>query len=328
MRRARATPVPALAGLRPLPSGSLMRCRALLAGGLAVLAGTAWPATAPAAGPTGRDDRHEVVFRLADERITEASGLAVSRRHEGVVYTHNDSDDAPRIYAIGVDGKTLATLTLARAEARDWEDIAVGEDAAGRPALFVGDIGDNLGGAWRTISVYRFTEPPRLASGPVPATRYRFRYADGARDAEALLVDPRTNRLYVVSKQFDAGLYVAPRKLDPGGVNVLRRVGRAPSFVTGGAFAPDGKRFVLRTYGTAYVFNERRQRVATITLPVQEQGESITYTPDGDALLSGSEGLHSGVVQVPVGPVPGTSPASAARSPSPRAPAAEQPQRE
>src|SRR5512132_998555 len=141
----------------------------------------------------------EVVARLEDPRIQESSGLALSRRHPEVLWTHNDSGDGPRLYAVGSDGRTLATLTLAGVEARDWEALAAGRDDRGRPALFVGDIGDNQS-LWPSITVYRVAEPAQLRDATVPVRRYRLRFADGPRDAEALLVDPRSNRLYVASK--------------------------------------------------------------------------------------------------------------------------------
>ena len=152
----------------------------------------------------------EVALRLEDPRIYESSGLALSRRHPAVLWTHNDSGDEPRLYAVGSEGRTLATLTLAGVEARDWEALAAGRDARGRPALFVGDIGDNQG-VWPDVSVYRVAEPAQLRDATVPAVRYRLRYADGSHNAEALLVDPRSNRLYVATKSSDGGgLYRAP----------------------------------------------------------------------------------------------------------------------
>ncbi|WP_067420980.1 hypothetical protein, partial [Carbonactinospora thermoautotrophica] len=220
-----------------------------------------------------------------------------------------------RIYAVGPDGRTRAVLRIAGAVNRDWEAIAPGRDEQGRPALFIGDIGDNLGGAWRTISVYRVTEPAELRSGTLRATRYRFRYADGARDAEALLVEPRTNRLYVVSKEKGGGgVYAAPSRLSTERVNVLRRVGDAPSRITDGAFAPDGSRFVVRGYfdATEYAMEGERpgRQLRNFGLPLQRQGEGIAYTPDGRALLLSSEGVHSAVWRIPlVDPRTGDEPA-------------------
>jgi hypothetical protein len=258
---------------------------------------------AASAAPAAADDGTRVLLTVQDPRITESSGLAASARHPGVLYTHNDSGDTPRVYAVGPDGRTRAALTLRGAKARDWEAVAAGRDDAGRAALFVGDIGDNLHGAWPSISVYRVTEPATLRDATVPATRFRFRYADGARDAEALLVDPRTNRLYVVSKESGrGGLYQAPARLRSDRVNVLRRVADAPALVTDGSFSPDGTRFVLRSYLSAHVFSAPGRSpvrdLGSFGLPLQGQGESATYSRDGRFLLVGSEGAGSKVWQV------------------------------
>ncbi|HJW61713.1 MAG TPA: hypothetical protein VJ931_18930, partial [Actinomycetota bacterium] len=233
----------------------------------------------------------EVVVRLEDPRIYESSGLALSRRHRAVLWTHNDSGGDPALYAVGADGRTLATLTLAGAEARDWEAMAAGRDDGGRPALFVGDIGDN-NGVWPEVAVYRVAEPAELRDATVPAARYRLRYADGPHDAEALLVDPRSNRLYVATKDVaGGGLYRAPARLRPGQVNLLRRVARVPPVVTDGAWLPDGRGFVLRDYQGAYVYAAPGRRVGAFEFPLQQQGESLTASADGRSVLAGSEGI-------------------------------------
>ena len=61
-------------------------------------------------------------------QINEASGLAASRLHPGVLYTHNDSGDRARIFAVDSEsGETLAEYDVARPGANhDWEDMAVG----------------------------------------------------------------------------------------------------------------------------------------------------------------------------------------------------------
>jgi hypothetical protein len=273
-----------------------MRSRHLAAAALLVLVGLALPASAQQA------EEAEMVVRLQDPRIQESSGLALSRRHPGVLWTHNDSGDGPHLYAIGPDGRTLATLTLAGVQARDWEAMAAGRDDQGGPALFVGDIGDNLD-AWPEVAVYRVAEPARLGDATVAALRYRLRYADGPRNAEALLVDPRSNRLYVATKEPDGGgLYRAPTRLRTDRLNVLHRVARVPPLVTDGAFAPDGRSFVLRDYQGAFAYTAAGRRVGELPLPPQYQGESITVSPDGRSILAGSEGLGSAVWRVPLPP--------------------------
>jgi hypothetical protein len=268
------------------------RLAALLAA--LALAGPAVPASAqevPGA---------QVAMRLRDPRIVESSGLAVSHRHPGVLWTHNDSGDRARLFAVGPDGHTRATLTLAGVEARDWEAVAAGRDDRGRPALFAGDIGDN-NGVWPDVSVYRVTEPAALRDTTAAAVRYRLRYPDGPHNAEALLADPRSNRLYVATKRLsgDGGLYQAPARLRSDRVNLLHRLARVPPVVTDGAFAPDGRSFVLRDYQAAYVYTAPGHRVASFELPLQFQGESIAVAPDGRSVLVGSEGADSDIWRVP-----------------------------
>jgi hypothetical protein len=242
----------------------------------------------------------EVALRLQDPRIQESSGMALGRRHPEVLWTHNDSGHRAELYAVGADGRTLATLTLAGVAARDWEGMAAGRDERGRPALFVGDIGDN-NGVWPEVVVYRVGEPARLGDATVPAVRYRLRYADGPHDAEALLIDPRGDRLYVATKGLTGGgLYRAPARLAADRVNVLRRVARVPPVVTDGAFAPSGRGFVLRDYQGAFVYTAPGRRVAAFELPLQFQGESITVSADGRSVLAGSEGSDSEVWRVPL----------------------------
>ena len=261
----------------------------------------------------------EVLLRIDDPRVVESSGLAASRRHGGVLWTHNDSGDAARLFAVGRDGRVLAILRFAGMQARDWEAMAVGHDDRGEPALFAGDIGDNLG-VWPSVTVYRVAEPARLRDATVRAERYRLRYPDGPHDAEALLVDPRGDRLYVASKGEAGGsLYQAPAELRSDRVNLLRLVRRVPALVTDGAFSPDGRLLVLRDYRAAYVYKASGGRLAIVPLPLQQQGESIAFSPDGRSLLAGSEGAGSEIWRVPL-PAAATARVAATTRPPPATP--------
>lgn len=266
-------------------------------------------------------------FTIADPRIKESSGLAASRIHPGVYWTHNDSDDGPYVYAVdSATGKTVARVTLTGVgRPRDVEAISLGPDGQ----LYVGDIGDNKDGTWDRVWIYRFPEPKALGDVTVKAAQFTVRYADGPRNAEALMVHPVTGRVYIASKhESTGGLYEGPERLSEGGANVFRRVADVP-WVTDGAFSPDGGRLTLRGYFTArtYPWQDGRPQGEgeRVDAPWQGQAESVTYAVDGSALMFGAEGEGSRVVAVPLtagspsssaSPQPG-SPPDAAASPEP-----------
>lgn len=251
-------------------------------------------------GPEGS----EIAFEFQDPQIAESSGLAPSSLHEGVWWTHNDSGDyEPHVYAVDEEGRTLATIRLG-VELRDWEAITVAEGPEGAPAIFVGDIGDNFGGGWPNIRVFRFAEPETLADTVIDPEVLTFTYEDGGRDAESMMIDPRDGRLYIASKEFSGGLYAAPEELDPEGENVLERIDSAPLFATDAAFHPDGTRYAVRTYWGVSIYDSTDgvpgSSLGAFDLPEMEQGESVAFTPDGTELRAGTEGLHAPVWRVPL----------------------------
>ncbi|MEW2413383.1 WD40 repeat domain-containing protein [Streptomyces sp. NPDC046866] len=306
----------------PLPSapGRCTAAGALAAPLLLLLllpgpAAAATPAPAPAPAPTG--------FTISDPRIKESSGLAASRIHPGVYWTHNDSDDGPYVYAVdSATGKTVARITLSGiGTPRDVEAISLGPDGQ----LYVGDIGDNRNGTWDHVWIYRFPEPKVLADATVTAEQFTVKYADGPRNAEALMVHPVTGRVYIASKSEDkGGLYEGPERLSASGTNVFRRVADLP-WVTDGAFSPDGGRLTLRGYFFARTWPWKDGRPEgegeRVDAPWQGQAESVTYTADGSALMFGSEGENSRVVAVPVPVKPGAAGAGGASGPPAGSPA-------
>ncbi|NNK63442.1 MAG: hypothetical protein HKO98_09515, partial [Gemmatimonadetes bacterium] len=90
-------------------------------------------------------DSIEVLGTL-DRAMRETSGLAVSVEHAGIVWSHNDSGDEARIYALDLTGLVVARFELEGVEARDWEAMDRGPCVLnpGAECLYVADTGDNV----------------------------------------------------------------------------------------------------------------------------------------------------------------------------------------
>jgi hypothetical protein len=104
-------------------------------------------------------------------------------------------------------------------------------------------------------------------------------------------------------------------------VNRLQQVGHVLPIATDGAFFPDGRHLLVRSYSSAAVYGwPSLQRIGTFDLPPQRQGEGIAVATDGRVYLS-SEGLHSPVLEIALPPEirAATAPASSSPSPSPSA---------
>jgi MYXO-CTERM domain-containing protein len=233
-------------------------------------------------------------FAFQDPAIDESSGLVDAG---STVLTVNDSGSGPQIYVVDKEtGETVGTTTYTTDEVVDVEALAPGPDGT----VWVGDIGDN-GARRMTVAVYE-VPAPEPGDRTVAATRYDLAYQGGPRDAEALLVHPRTGRLHVVSKGLLGGqILAAPAILRTDEVNVLRPVGGAPGRVTDGTFFPDGRHVLLRTYSTVAVHDARTWKSEVgAELPDQQQGEGLAMLPSAREVLISTEGENSDVLMVPL----------------------------
>lgn len=241
----------------------------------------------------GSVDDPRVVCRFSDDRLVEISGITWSARHSGTYWVHNDSGGGPYLYA--VDGATCATLARIRVAgigARDLEAVATGVDPAGRPVLWLGDIGDNRD-SWPSVRLHAVPEPATLVDQEVTAATYRFTYSDVPHNAESIIADPVAARVWVVTKQLAAGaVWSVP--LSSRKVTTATRVGAVGGLVTDAAMSPDGTRYVIRDYIKASLHRapvsvESLAAGVRVDLPGEIQGEAITFTTDGSALLVASE---------------------------------------
>lgn len=242
---------------------------------------------APASAPSSVD------FEFQDPAIVESSGLVV---RDGLFLTTNDSGDGGRVFVVDGSGKTVGTTSWEQ-EPQDVEALAPAE----KGYVWVADIGDNSAGR-DTITVLHV--PYGRTVQEVEPASYTLVYPDHAHDAEALLANPRTGQLFVVSKNIFGGtVYAAPRQLSESEPNELREVAdEVKSVVTDGSFFPDGKHYVLRDYvgATVYSFPDH-EPLGSFTLPAQRQGEGIAVDEE-DVLHVSTEGQFTEVRSVEVPP--------------------------
>ena len=233
---------------------------------------------------------------LKDSAITESSGLAPSGYSSTRLWTHNDSGGGTYIYAIGANGETTATFTLGSASHTDWE--AMGSRKSGSTSyLYIGDIGDN-GKKRGSIFIHRVREPSLSAKGgTLKPDTFEFRYSDGRHNAEAMMIDSAHHRVIIVSKATSgAAFYSAPTPLSSKHVNVLTKIGPAPSGMSDAVVLDDG-RYFLRGYEAGWIYKTLGSS-SPIRFPLPEKGESVTTGSTRSYVYIGSEGRYSDVWRV------------------------------
>ncbi len=246
---------------------------------------------------------------LKDPDLTESSDLAASPQHDGLLWTTNDSGNAPVIYGVGRDGRTAVRLRVRGSSDVDWEGLAAWRGADGVAYLAIGDIGDN-GAVRSTLEVAIVKEPTELpASGATltvtPVRRITLTYPDRARDAETLMVDPRDERILIAGKGLQTRLFEVPATAWPGRRTGQDRAGLKAAgvlpmlFATDGVALPGGQ-LLIRTYTTLALVSPlaagaEPRRLATVALPSQRQGEGVAAA-DGQVYLS-TEGTGMAVLR-------------------------------
>ena len=246
--------------------------------------------------------------RALHDDVREASGLALSRQHRDVLWTHNDSDGGAAIFAIDLEGNPLARIELAGAHNRDWEDIAVAACPSGGPdgdCIFVADIGDNRA-TREGVGVWVAAEPEPSAPATIDAVFIRLHYPDGARDAEAIVVlDDGALMVITKGRERPVSVYRSGPLAWPVGEGEPIQLSRVqdlsdeavdlPRQVTGASIRDDV--IAIRSYARLQFFRFAGDTLAAILAePVQldslaePQGEGIALGGRGRAWLVSEAG--------------------------------------
>jgi hypothetical protein len=290
-----------------------------------VLLLAAWPALPVSAAPAGSGySGPTIVGELAAPPRQETSGLAVSRRDPGVLWTHDDSGGKAALYAITTTGANVGTLKISGTTNEDWEDLASFE-LDGKSWLLIADTGDN--DARRPTVLLHVVEEPSLAdlkaAGELkakPARTLRVRYEDGPRDCESVAIDPNARMIYLLTKR-DAVPRLYRVELEPKDGNALvlaRHVGDAvhlprPSAAQRGFkgylgrrrgeptamdFRSDGTAALVLTYGGLWLYPRQPgeswpQALARDPVPLPPhpllQAEAACFSADGRRIYLAAE---------------------------------------
>ena len=259
------------------------------------------------------------------DALDEISGIAASRNMPGYFWAQVDSGGPAELYLLDASGKLVQSYPVAGATNVDWEDIAVAPCPEKHPenCIYIADLGDNRF-TRRNKKIWIVEEPKNIGQKAPLAVHAVVEVAFGPSendppsrsnpDSESLLVHPQTANIYIVSKQskgdaqtlyripFRRGTPVTPVALASyrymGGLGALAPIYNA---VTGADFAPDGTRFLIRTYAVVYEYDLVRWKTMADAFqhPVERvrteevQGEAVAYAADGKSIVTAGERVKS-----------------------------------
>ncbi|MEJ8756858.1 hypothetical protein WG947_07630 [Pontibacter sp. H259] len=226
--------------------------------------------------------------------LAEASGMADSKAHPGHLWVHEDSGNGSELYLLTHAGELSRTVYLKGVANRDWEDIALSGDE-----LYLADIGDNLN-AHPTCTIYKFTEPDAATNVVTDIQQITYKYPDGAHDAEALLVDPATKDIYIITKRDQPSeIYRLTYPYSLTKTNTAELVGTLPyNGVVSAAISADGKGIIVKTYANIFYYNRSgkepiskvlQKKLTTLPYKIEPQGEAVTFSAEKKGYFTLSE---------------------------------------
>ena len=208
--------------------------------------------------------------RLDFTPIEESSGLVKSKKYPGIFWTHNDSGDSARIFAVTKKGKIIRPsqkidyqgISVHGARNMDWEDIAA--DRKGN--LILGDFGNNRNDR-RNLSIYIIPEPdPQKEYAVKVKQRIRFNYPDQLEfpskranfDAEAVFV--AHDNIYLLTKH-RSGKHTKLYRIDRHAKRRIQTLTLMDVFDIGGQVTAadvsfDGRRLIVLTYNAIWLFDQ------------------------------------------------------------------------
>ena len=266
---------------------------------------------------------------ITDKKINEASGIAVSRINQDVIWIINDSGTGAIVFGVNSKGKHIFSINIQGVINNDWEDLASFE-YKGKPYILIADVGDNE--AKRIEYYLHIIQEPDLKNFSnisslmiKPSWSIAFAYEDGPRDCEAVAVDVVNEKILLLSKRDRPPvLYELPltKKIK----SVAKRLGEIKPLPpptqkdlrlikylfyttqpTGMDISKDGLSAIVLTYASAYYYCSDQHSdwlslfltsPKEIVLPFLQQAESVCFSKDGTSIYVTSEKIPSPLLKV------------------------------
>ena len=241
--------------------------------------------------------------KLKNKDLKEASGIVASQSFPGYFWSHNDSGGEAILYLIDSLGGGKLEFKIEDVTNRDWEDIAIFKDSSTQKStIVIGDIGDNSA-KHGNCTLFFVEEPNKFPNQDQTLTVYKkvvFEYPDAARDAEALMIDPITKDIFIVSKkEKKVSMYRIPYPYTTYNTVIAEKVLTLPiRNITAGDIAPDGTAILLKNYDFIYYYTRdetesivdaMRKTPLKLDYTREPQGEAICFAQDGKAFYTLSE---------------------------------------
>lgn len=233
-----------------------------------------------------------IIGYATDNRLSEVSGIAASYSNPGYFWVHNDSGDEASIYLIDSSASIVKIVTLSHARyytstdginkiyvtdtvrSNDWEDISMQQDINGKNLILIGDVGDN-NAQRNSVTIYRIEEP--VFDGNTSTTIYVdaekmiLTYSDGKKDVEAMMSDPVTGNVILLTKREMPAIYYI-FSFDNTTVEVAPSGSLPIATITGGDINANGD-ILLKSYWEVYLFQNKNK---SSTQKIFEKGSNVT----------------------------------------------------
>lgn len=237
---------------------------------------------------------------IAPGQIDEASGIADSKKNPGYLWVEEDSGNPPEVTLLSYNGIVQKKIYIKGAQNRDWEDLAIGNGPIpGENYIYLAETGDN-NATHTNYAIYRFIEPLQTEDTVYIWDKLKFQYPDASHDAEAILTDPETNDIYIITKRDSLSrIYKFSYPQSTTSTTTVSFVGEMRSSgICSAAVSPDGKELLAKNYTNIYYWKRSAgesipsalQRIpVTLGYVLEPQGEAICFKNNNAGFYTLSE---------------------------------------